>query len=103
VLGSIAANAKLVGADAAVPANMLTPPMSASRRDIVSVWTGPSSCLSITSPDLRTARQHYIKSPSDKEMTESKLSSKLIRKWQKAYQFSNGRCWRKAVILIMSG
>jgi hypothetical protein len=60
VVGSIAANAMFVGADAAVPVtNMLTLPMSASRREIVSIWTGHSSCLSIISPDPRTAGLHY--------------------------------------------
>jgi hypothetical protein len=66
VLGSIAANARLVGADAAVPAaNMLTPPMSASRRDIVSVRTKPSSCLSIIFLRPARLRGHHIKSATD--------------------------------------
>jgi hypothetical protein len=45
VLGSIAANAMLVRADATIPpANTVTPPTSASRRDIVSIWRGSSNC-----------------------------------------------------------
>jgi pyrroloquinoline quinone (PQQ) biosynthesis protein C len=42
-------------------------------------------------PDLPTTgqQQHHIKSPFDKKMTENKLSSKLIRKWQFPYQLDD--------------
>jgi hypothetical protein len=48
VLGSIAADARLVGVDAVIPpTNTVTLPTSAARRDIVGFWTGSFGCIFI--------------------------------------------------------
>jgi hypothetical protein len=55
VLGSTAANARLVWVDAIIPpANTATTaPTSVSRRDIVGKWFGSFGCLSIAFMTLR--------------------------------------------------